>query len=669
MVVQTKERSFPVADHPLSLLEIRSAIQNAKKRRSYDWWKADVPGHPNIKLSQLIRDSVLNRKHDVTQLFLDEAFPVSEAVDGKYPITCLAIRVGDLDQVKRLVDLGALESDLWKFKKGEVGREYELEEATKAGNRVAVEYLLSKKPYPIRGYHFLWLAATENCPEIVDLLLDHGGDLTYAFNRIIDCNLSPNERAQGLYLLLDRAQGFNFKIDLLSKLKREEVDVSGFNFIGVSIRGKPISKEDVKKAGIKGADYALYSLEDLNDIFGERKNRLIARLQKAFHSQGKLIIDGLVNLIPIDVAAENGDAAAIEARLAAKVDPNQPNAIVLAAENGHLEVVKQLASHPHINPAALVSAFNKAREKRHNENADYLYSILDVNQLDLNGNALIHEAVESGEIGEVQQLILRGADLNLRNKKGESPLNCVVDPPPYRLEQSHIFILRTLLDGGADPNPSNHTSPLEIAIQASCTDDKEDINLELVRILNELTVKKAIQNAEWKRKLIVQALLKRHWRPLLKIIEEFGKIDFKEFGITTDSRFSIAEECLLEWAQNNSNSFKEKLSYLIEQGAANDPASLFLHVGRMAYISPHITQSILECFLDHGFDFHKTSQNHHSLLHAAKEIENKIIPDFLRKLGITECAQCKKGRVVAVPIFEKVKSFFSTSDNKSEEKE
>ena len=64
---------------------------------------------------------------------------------------------------------------------------------------------------------------------------------------------------------------FDKKPDLLSYLKG--IDVSGYNFIGVSIAGKPVTREMLIAENLKGADKAILTKNDLLDLKDDVENK------------------------------------------------------------------------------------------------------------------------------------------------------------------------------------------------------------------------------------------------------------------------------------------------------------------------------------------------------------------------------------------------------------
>lgn len=203
--------------------------------------------------------------------------------------------------------------------------------------------------------------------------------------------------------LLDYAPGIDFDIEYGGLSILSSMNISGLNFIGLSIEGKPITREMLTKRNLEGSDKALVSINDLKTINDDskRQEKLISILNNQCSKQGKLIdSQGTVNLIPLCSAAKTNNIEAAKTRLSAGVDPNNQNKedqtpLVLAAEKGHFEMVKLLAEHKEINNKSIKDAINKiAKSKEHEKIAEYLFERLDVNVEDNEGNYPLHVAVK-----------------------------------------------------------------------------------------------------------------------------------------------------------------------------------------------------------------------------------------------------------------------------------
>ena len=481
---------------------VENFIKETKKKHKFDWKKHVDQGC--IEATQLG-----NRK--IVKLFLSQGFADDPYVsyDGEcVHLTFFAAKVGNLPIVKLLME---------KCKPVQEEREaYYLDKtvniAVSNGYTDIVQYYLEHGGRATCG--FLAQTAKQGHGGLVQLFLEHGEKVSEA----IYCNYhdystklakskSEGEKkelvdqyAKSVKLLLDFALGTNFQrnldeigLDFLHKL-----DVSGFNFVGVSIEGKPITRKHLEKINVTGIEHAIVTREDLENLEDlERRNALKERLEVAQQSQGKIESDeGIINLVPLAYAAESGDVETVKIRLEKTNDPNQKTdfanrtqfGIEEAAKNDHLEVVKILASHPAINPDSLISAYEIARDNKHTDITEFLMSVMDVNRLDRNGVALIHKAVRPMYKDEIKKLVTAGADINLEPDAG-TPLMTAAEV--YGNQRHQLFsesdhqevveLLKFLVSLGADPNKFKNyfSSPL---FQAA-----NSLNIKAVEYLLPLT--------------------------------------------------------------------------------------------------------------------------------------------------------------------------------------
>ena len=99
-------------------------------------------------------------------------------------------------------------------------------------------------------------------------------------------------------------------------------------------------------------------------------------------------------------------------------------------------------------------------------------------------NTPLHSAAYYGDVEMVQKVLDLEADVNLRNKHGQTPLDyCALIPSAFRNIPTFPILLanvaRLLLDHGADINTRTHDSwtPLHTAVDSEC--------IEVVRVLLE----------------------------------------------------------------------------------------------------------------------------------------------------------------------------------------
>lgn len=356
-----------------------------------------------------------------------------------------------------------------------------LREAIKAGHADIVDYLLEQgkganvngliNPYPVKP--FLQHAAEHSQFNIIESLLKYGAMI----QNTLHSEIEKDDAYVCIKNLLDYAMGYDVEFNnyLLNPpyghgpLRRKNPSdvlnflwmnsIAGLNFIGVSCYGQPITREMLSK--FKGCEDAIVTIQDLDKISSPRRELLLKRLEKKMHEQGKLISsDGIVNLVPLWLAAKNGDIDAVKARLNAGVNPNESpddkyKPIALAASGGHFAIVRMLAEHPGFDKKSSIDAIQSGKEK-YPEIADYLTSLQDIDATDSERNTLLHHAVKKRDIVAVEKLLKQGANVNAKNNTDETPLLIAVSLNHFilgnkdnLLYQTHTDIVKLLLANGA----------------------------------------------------------------------------------------------------------------------------------------------------------------------------------------------------------------------------
>jgi ankyrin repeat protein len=152
------------------------------------------------------------------------------------------------------------------------------------------------------------------------------------------------------------------------------------------------------------------------------------------------------------VAAEKGDAEAVQSELAAGADINQADeggwsALHLSALNAHTATVEALIEHPEIN----VNSRNKwkstplslAAAKGHYASISALvrHRAIDINaRADYYGRTALIEAAKNGHLDIVKLLVEYGADVNLMDKTGRN--NALIEA----IKGRHFDIAEYLLE-------------------------------------------------------------------------------------------------------------------------------------------------------------------------------------------------------------------------------
>lgn len=749
------------------LEEVRLYIQNTKREKDWRWCfdsnhvindacrDAVLLGHD--KIVQLFLDEGLG----------PDTYAHESGHSGCVcPLKFFAAKVGNLSLVKLLVSKGAKIQDSRRFH-DENDNQQAMRAAIENGSSEIVQYLLENGGSAngifdgLRRQTFLGRAAFEGQKSLVDLLVKHGARIknalylneeqfrklyknyNYALSNYNENNRSwklkyasetemkngDNEKQEllkkrdilfrnysaSVQMLLDYAMGIHFEeektgsfggsYDGLTFLK--DLDITSFNFVGVSLNAQPITREILVKMSLKGADQALVTLQDINNLKDHvRTNALLEKLEAVFHSQGKIILQhGTINLVPLADAAKKGDADVVLVRLSAGVNPNQKTsdeldsilAIVAAAKNGFSEVVQLLAEHPELDKKSLITAAHAAEEGGHLELAEYISSLSDVNEKDKEGNALIHKAVQGKDIEKIKRLLSRGADINLENEEGKTPLLIACSNAGNiewgrQASPKDIELIEFLLAHGADPNKyKREYSPLQAAAKGG--------SFKVVALLLPVTEKRDIKNTvgygdnekeiikPWYVPLLYDSYGSKEWLEIISLLKTHGAdLNVKDlyesetllyrfvrdFPSFTDIKYTIRElqrsiqgcesrlgpnplqkdyENLIQNARNKFSEKLKKLDFLLENGAdpritCGDDNSTPLHILiekiDLGFIEG-ATEEVIERFLKYGVEVNTPDAWGSTPLHVAASTGDLAAIAYLLSKGADVKARTKLG--------------------------
>ena len=160
---------------------------------------------------------------------------------------------------------------------------------------------------------------------------------------------------------------------------------------------------------------------------------------------------------PLYICAASGNAAGVEALLAAGADPdfgtNDETPLDIAVINDHVEVVRQLLAAGAKTETSVreqgaevpVSAAlaNAAASESDEVFALVLGSGADVNRCNVYGHRPLLSAAVCGFTERVKTLLERGADVNGRSRRQETALQ-------YAAEEGHLETVKVLIEAGAD---------------------------------------------------------------------------------------------------------------------------------------------------------------------------------------------------------------------------
>lgn len=293
------------------------------------------------------------------------------------------------------------------------------------------------------------------------------------------CNDNKSAYEKIVKTLMDYASGCEFAEDFLDNLR--DIDISGINFIGTSIEGKPISRSLLNANNLIGAEHALTTLDDLEKLEDfPRREFLKNRIGQCIDIQGRSVKEGEVNLVPLGLAVKAGDLETVKSRLMAGINPNldygregkKQIPIEIAAQEGLINIAQLLMEHPDFDSGSIKNAIEIAKKYGKNNWINMVRRMTGINEKDSEGNTPLHYAIINLDVQEVMDLIKHGADVNIKGK--DYPLNLAVDQIlryyGYSRDEDLLedakkvgIILATLLGSGANPNVTSHT-PLHFAV-------------------------------------------------------------------------------------------------------------------------------------------------------------------------------------------------------------
>jgi ankyrin repeat protein len=547
------------------------------------------------KMLSALKSAVTLKRVEITDALINAGVPATYNIaleDGSRKNTtliCLAVATGSIDLVKLFVQRNA------HVQRNRLGDDDNrcLGVAITAHDETMVEYLLKEGVRPF-GFiddecnsnsfidTFLRYAVSHHDTKIASLLLMYGydikkdiGALQWNYKKQIKTNKNiPAERTRLLasyqkYLsyVLDYAVGTNFDnendestLDFLT-----EIDLADINLSGVSANMKPITHDMLKSLGFKNSDKAIVSFFDVRQIAdASRQQNILDQLSHQTKLLGELINDeGIYNFISLSNACKVGDINAVLARLSAGINPNgknmwADNPIEIAAENGHLPIVKSLAAHPEIDKSSFVGAIDRATANHHDDIKTYLMSLIDANARDGYGYSLLDNACRHGNVAEVERLVLLGADVNAVASMGSyswgAPLLLVVNKLKDQLYSKedktdcYVNIIKILLEHGAVVNNSYITA---------ASDSK---NADALKLILPHCNKEDVKECPWYLEAMFAAALSNNIEALDVLKEQGADLNAIYRGETLLTR-------LFDGPFNNFEKMVQVINHLVKLGA------------------------------------------------------------------------------------------------------
>lgn len=226
--------------------------------------------------------------------------------------------------------------------------------------------------------------------------------------------------------------------------------------------------------------------------------------------EGQFISDGTPQVFPDHLSQENqevnpanialvkaakaGSMAAVQAALSNGAKPNfffnpedSKNALHIASEEGHVDVVNELLAHGAVPDCLVVGSKDTAltlacRMDRESIARTLIKAGANINHGNMYGNTSLHEAVREDFLGLAKRLIESDANVNIQNHKGSSPLHflCYSSKEETSDIRASHDILRALISNGAniDAKDKEGLTPFLVCC-ASGRDDLIDILVEL----------------------------------------------------------------------------------------------------------------------------------------------------------------------------------------------
>jgi len=425
------------------LVQVKKLVSEAKAEHNSNW---------RFRISEVLRAAALSGQEDIVTYLL------SEKIEANADLLNEVIKLGHVNIVRALLKEPRSPNTLTTslFLAIDTGDIEVIELLLKAGADANVQHQLS----PWYELFPIVVAAANHDTRVMELLALHGASISNALTcaqmlykkehhyyngaghsrdkEYLSSRLKEEYRCIIKYLLdfaigIDLEQNATNDNNALKFL--ENLDVGDFNFVGLSVNGVPVTEPAVQKQKVTGIDEAMFTpsaWDNMNTgrLYGRNIPRFRAlqkRLQAIEELRGKLIDEnGIVNCVPLHIAARYGHLVALQKRLQVGVNPNEESPVsdnlplVDAAEFGHQPVVEALLTLPQVRSNQL--GIMQALERTNNEViAGKLRVHLSVESKDAVNNTQLHYAALRNNVAEIRRLIALNADRYAKNNNGETP--------------------------------------------------------------------------------------------------------------------------------------------------------------------------------------------------------------------------------------------------------
>lgn len=569
-----------------------------------------------------------------------------------------AIEEGDIEKVKYFLQNGI---DLNSFQ--EIGVQTFLGKAAFRGDRNIVELLVQWRAdihsSLIKNQEFRNFCSRYFFNNQIGIITK---DVKENFFKKTDVRIETylNKYSESIQILLEYAAGINFDTKNGGLEFLNDIDISGFNFVGMSLDGEPINEKILKGKGFKWTHPPIITWDDLQKLKDEnRKAILLNRLEKKIKSRGRLISKkGIVNLVPLAAAAENNQLKVLKKCLGTKIrqDAEYDLAIQIAAKKGFYEIVELLTMrHCFKNETLLLSA-SEAKESTPNHQKIYscVMQIVEANKINPSGKAPIHIAVEKKDINEIKKLLDKRADINCKDAKGQTPLFIAVKNAGdkkwgVKASENDIELIKFLLSKGA-------RSHILDVIEAAHIGSSDVIKILLPNTEKQEVIDSKGKAMPWFIPIMRESYGSDEWISILNLLKDEGadlnalvfnnnnyfiptlhKIisDFPDNGSAENFMTGVKKE------QKKVKKLKEELLYLLKQGAdpevrygPSSKTALHYLVGKnLEFIKEGITKEILQIFLDRVKNSNTPDLYGNTPLHEAVKAKNLPAALYLIERG------------------------------------